>query len=102
MKKKLIIKDKNKTIYYKNRKVRTPVIIEVTDQELRNIKPVLKIADIRDIEIINPNKQAKDDGVVEIPEAKEVVIEELEDVVSCEEPKTILEKLMKGDIEWRL
>ena len=99
MKKKLIIKDKNKTIYYKNRKVRTPVIIEVTDQELRNIKPVLKIADIRDIEIINPNKQAKDDGVVEIPEAKEVVIEELEDVVSCEEPKTILEKLMKGDIE---
>jgi len=101
MKKKLHIKDTNKFIYFKNRKVRTPVILEVTDREIRGLKPVLKMHDIKDIEIIDPTKEeTKDEVLVEIPETKEVAIEELEDVIESDNPRSILDKLMKGDIEW--
>jgi len=99
MKKKLHIKDTNKYIRFKNRKVRTPVILEVTDRDLRSLKPVLKMYDIKNIEIIDPKTQQKDEKPPEIPETKEVAIEELEDVIESDNPKTILEKLMKGDIE---
>ena len=100
MKKKLHIKDTNKYIRFKNRQVRTPVILEVTDRDLRGLKPVLKMYDIKDIEIIDlKNETSEEEKQPEIPETKEVAIEELEDVIETENPKTILEKLMKGEIE---
>lgn len=102
MKRKLHIKDVNKFIYFKNRKVRTPVILEVTDRDLRTLKPVLKMYDIKDIAIIDPNKEKGDElRVEEIPVTKEVAIEELEDVIASDDPKSILEKLMDGEIEWK-
>lgn len=100
MKKKLHIKDANKYIRFNNRKVRTPVILEVTDRDLRNLKPVLKMYDIKDIEIIDPNKENKKDEAPDlIPETKEVVIEELDEIIASDDPKSILEKLMDGEIE---
>lgn len=99
MKKKLFIKDANKYIRFNNRKVRTPVILEVTDRDLRNLKPVLKMYDIKDIEIITPDKEKNDKEAIFIPETKEVAIEELDEVVISDDPKTILEKLMDGEIE---
>lgn len=95
MEKILIISDKAKTINFRNRKVRTPVTLNVTDVELKNLKIQMRMADIQIWELkekISDNVGVVDDDYVE---SSEVIIEELE-----KEPSTVLEKLMKtGECE---
>lgn len=96
MKKLLIIKDRNKTVYIRNRKVRTPCTVEVTDKEIVNLKKILKMTGIEHFSV--KSLDIKEDAISFDFKDKEVVIEEL-DVVNeeSEKPKTILEKLMNGD-----
>jgi hypothetical protein len=93
MKKFLIIKDTNKIIYFKNRQIRTPATLKVTDNDLKTLHTALRMADIQNFEITtdDPIKIIKDEIFVE--ENKEVIIEELEEK---EEPSTILEELMRN------
>ena len=90
MKKVLIIKDRAKFITFNNRKVRTPVTLTVTDSDIKALKIHMKMADIQDwkVEVVSENDSEVIDYDYEEPQ--ETIIEELED-----EPKTILEKLMK-------
>lgn len=98
MKKFLKIRDSNRFIYFKNRKVRTPTVIEVTDSDLKTIHITLKMADVQDFEIVleeDCNKKKED---IDIPpnEDKIVVIEELEEVDEIIGPSTILEEYMRN------
>lgn len=98
MKKNLIIKDRNKTIYFKNRKVRTPCTLEVTDREFERLQLSLKMADIQHYSVEDINKDIDLDKLLDL-DNKEVIIEELEFESDNEKTKTILEKLMNGDSE---
>lgn len=93
MKKLLIIKDKSKFITFRNRKVRTPVILTVNEAELKALHLHMKMAGIQKWKVEAMTE--KDDGPVDYDEYnEEVAIEELE-----ESPKTILEKLIKNEVE---
>lgn len=94
MKKLLVIKDRNKTLYIKNRKVRTPCTIEVTDKEIENLRLTLKMTDVQNYSI-HPLSMKEDKTIFESTD-KEVVIEELESI-DLDKPKSILEKLMNGE-----
>ena len=96
MKKVLIIKDSAKFIIFRNRKVRTPVTLNVNDDELKALKIGMKMSDIQDWEVKVVSEQGTEVIDYDYEEPAEVMIEELED----DEPNTILEKLMKnGDSE---
>jgi len=93
MKKLLIIEDKSKFITFRNRKVRTPVTLTVNESELKALHIHMKMVDIQKwkVEMITE----KDNETIDYDDYnEEVVIEELED-----EPKTILEKLIKNGVE---
>lgn len=97
MKKRLIIKDRSKIIYIKNRKVRTPCILDVTDREIVKIRLALKMAGIENYSVEPIPKNDDDDEIkIYMSDNKEVNIEEL-DFESNDESKTILEKLMNGE-----
>jgi len=89
MKKKLIIEDKAKFINFKNRKVRTPVTLTISDSELKSLRIHMKMADIQNWKVENISDEKTEVIDYDYAEPNEVIIEELE------EPKTILEKLMK-------
>jgi len=94
MRKLLKIEDKNSFIYYKNRKVRTPVTIEVENKELKTLILALRMAGIQKYtigELSDKTDIPVKEILFHIDEDKEVIIEEL-----GEEPTTILGKLMKG------
>ncbi len=99
MKKFLKIIDTGKFIYFKNRKVRTPVTLEVTDRDLKNLHVVLRMAGVQNYEVVlEENKRIEKVDVV-IDENKHVIIEELK--VEENEPLTILEELMRnGEKRW--
>ena len=82
--------DRNKKINFKNREIRTPVNIEVTEKELRILHTSLRLAGINDfkVETVIDNKHTIIDKPILIEEDKKVIIEELD-----EEPKTLLERL---------
>ncbi len=90
MKKVLIIKDVARFITFRNRKVRTPVTLTINDSELKALKVHMKMADIKKWEVKLITEQDTEVIDYDYAEPDEVIIEELE-----EEPKTILEKLMK-------
>jgi len=93
MKKLLIIEDKSKFITFRNRKVRTPVTLTVNESELKALYVHMKMVDIQKWKVKVITK--KDNEIIDCDDYKEeVVIEELED-----EPKTILEKLIKNGVE---
>lgn len=97
MKKTVKIEDRGRYIYFKNRKIRTPVTLTINESELKELKMRMRMSDIQSFKV-----QDYDDNEVQeivdydFNEPEETVIEELED----EEPKTLLEKYMKdGDGE---
>ena len=97
MKKNLVIKDRGKTIYFKNRKVRTPCTLEVTDKEIIKLQISLKMADIQHYSVKLLNKDEEFKQIIDFTD-HEVVIEELDwDPDKNEKSKTILEKLMNGE-----
>jgi len=90
MKKRLIIEDRARFINFKNRKVRTPVTLTVNDSELKHLMIVMRMADIQNWKVEDISDNQKTEVIdYDYAEPEEVIIEELE------EPKTILEKLMK-------
>lgn len=85
-----------KLIFFNNRKIRTPFELELTDHELDKFKVALHAAGVEDYSV---NKIKDKDDVEEailIPQKEEVVIEDLE-IDEINEPKTILEKLLRDD-----
>lgn len=97
MKKILVIEDRAKFIYFRNRKIRTPVTLNVTDAELKHLKVAMKMADVQNWKVEIPTNKKDEVIDYDYEEPTDCVIEELEDE---EEPKTILEGFMrKGDEE---
>lgn len=96
MKKLLIIEDHSKFIFFKNRKIRTPVELSITDDELKYLKVEMKIKGIQ-----NWNIKTEDPIVVKEKENVEqiITINEIknEDVVKEEKEMTTLQKLMKEE-----
>jgi len=88
----LRILEPNKTIFYKNRQVRTPVNIEITEKELKGLYTSLRLAGITkfNVETIIGDNHTIIDQPILVEEDKKVVVEDLD-----EEPKTLLEKLAK-------
>lgn len=106
MKKLLKIIDNNRFIYFKNRKIRTPATLEVTNDDLKKLHIALRMADIQEFEVITIDEnKIKEKIPTNIEENKNVIIEELEEQYIVieefeeEEPKTILEKLMRNEEE---
>jgi len=101
MKKILTIKDRNRTIYFRNRKVRTPCTIEVTDKEIVNLQLTLKMTDIQHYSV--QSVESRENIPLTYIGDEQVVIEEIDfesdEEDTNEKPKTILEKLMNGDNE---
>lgn len=96
MKKKLIIRDRSKTIYFKNRKVRTPCTLEITNKEFIKLRLSLKMADIQDYELVSfIKKSEKETDANVLDNDKEVVIEEID--FDNNKTETILDKLMNGE-----
>ena len=90
MKKIVIINYIGKIIYFKNRELRSPVTIEVTEKELTHLKIVLKMSDIRNYSIEMKIYKPK------IEYEKQIIIEELN--TKKEDPKTILNKLINKEL----
>jgi len=96
------IKERSKTILFKNRVIRTPTTIDVGERQLSLLKVQLHQKGIENFIIrgysedkIIPNDFVIDEEFI-VDENKEIIIEEL-----CEEqPKTILEGLLAQDGKW--
>lgn len=89
----LSIKEKNRKIYFKNRELRTPVTIDITDQRLNDVYLAIRLAGITDYVI--ETTPVEKEPVVDIPfkvDEKNVIVEELD---SDSEPKSLLESLAK-------
>jgi hypothetical protein len=99
MRKKVVIEDRAKFVRFKNRKIRTPVTLEInSDSELKQLKVSMKMADVQNWKVVVESDKTNEVIDYDYEEPQESVIEELEN--GHEEPKTILEKLMKdGDFE---
>ena len=100
MKNTLTINDVGKIIYFKNQEIRTPVIIEVTEKELQQIKISLKMLNIRDYSIKIKTEEPKIEYI-----NKKIIIEELNinnkesnKESNKEDPKSILNKLINKEL----
>ena len=94
------INDLNRIIFFKNREVRTPTIIEVYEPDLESVKSSLRM---KKISYYVVNEKIDFINIDEIQELvfvdKEKIIEELEEI-NNDKPKTILDKLVEnGEIE---
>ena len=93
------IKDRSKTILFKNRVIRTPTTLDVGERQLNLLKVQFHHRGIENFIIRDQSedKTIPKDSVIDeefiIDENKDVIIEEL-----CEgQPKTILENLLDKD-----
>jgi tmRNA-binding protein len=86
-----------KLIFFKNRKVRTPFELDLTEHELEIFKVSLHLAGVEEYSV-NEIKKTDDDveESIIIPQKEEVVIEDL-NIDEIDEPTTILEKLLRDD-----
>jgi hypothetical protein len=95
----LIIRDNNRMIRFRNRKLRTPVEIELSEKELIQMRIALKMAEIENFEVIDPNERKVEQDEVELQkiDTPPLIIEESKpsDNKSNEEPKSLLDKFMK-------
>lgn len=93
MRKKVVIEDRAKFVRFKNRKVRTPVTLDInSESELKQLIVSMKMADIQNWKVEVRSEKTNEVIDYDYNEPKECVVEELDDV---EEPTTILGKLMK-------
>ena len=93
---KVEIRDRNKKILYKNKVVRSPVNIEVSEEGLGLLKAEIRQQGVQDYKITEllpdaPPKQKEENEEFVIAEDKVVIIEELTE----KKPKTILDKLIE-------
>ena len=84
-------------IYFKNRKVRTPCTLKVTDKELKKLKLYLKMSGIQNYSVDSENKETQ---IVDLKD-KVVIIEDLDvDTDELKTERSILEDLMNGENSW--
>lgn len=102
----LKIRDGNRMIRFRNRNIRTPVEIELTENELTQMRIVLKMAEIENFEVIDPKEKGEDD--VEDFEQEYIALEDQpkeftrpsKPAHKKEESSSLLDKFMKdGDSE---
>ena len=95
---KVRIETPGKVIFFKNRKIRTPFVLELTEGEVKLFHMTMTSHGIEKYEI-EEIKQNTDEDVWEevITKDKEVVIEELYSNQDFKEPSTILEKLLADE-----
>lgn len=94
MKNILTINDVGRMIHFKNREIRTPVIIEATDKELLQLKINLRMLNIKNYSIKRKINESKINHI-----NNQIIIEELDIIkpdIEEEDPKTILNKLMNN------
>jgi len=95
MQKRLVINDKAKFINFRNRKVRTPVTLTITDAEVKNLKLRMSMEGIQDWRFEEIHEEKIEVVDFDFIGTDDVEVEELET-----EPTTILEKLIEdGDCE---
>lgn len=93
---KVRVETPGKLIFFKNRKVRTPFELDLTDHELERFKVSLHLAGVEEYSV-NEIKETDDvEEYIFIPQKEEVVIEDL-NIDEIDEPTTILEKLLRDD-----
>jgi len=90
-----------KLIFFKNRKIRSPFTLEVSDSDLELLKATMTSSAIDKYEIkdYKEKEKSENDDVWEnviIPKDKEVVIEEMF-IKEENEPSTLLEKLLRDE-----
>lgn len=85
-----------KVIFFKDKKIRTPFELELTDNEINLFKFAMNSSGISDYNI-EENKKADEQTWEEmiVTEDKEVVIEDL--YIEEEKPNTILGKLLRDE-----
>ena len=93
MKKLLIINDLGKVIRFKNKDIRTPTQLEVTDNEMKQLQIALNMIGVKDYII----KKKSD---LPIKQIKNIPIEELilKDDNEDTNPKSILKKLINKEL----
>jgi hypothetical protein len=103
----LKIRDNNRMVRFRNRKIRTPAEIVLTENELTQMRTTLKMAEIENFEIIDPSEIKEED--VEESEQEYVTIEDqpqehrplkptsVSKVHKKEESKSLLDKFMKDE-----
>jgi hypothetical protein len=98
---KLIVKirEPNKAVPFRNRVVRTPVSIEIYENELDLLEGQLRLLGVADYEV-GPFKISTEDedntfDEVLLQNDEEVIIEDL--CEEMDEPKTILDKLIRDN-----
>lgn len=102
----LKIRDNNRMVRFRNRKIRTPAEIVLTESELTQIRTILKMAEIENFEIVDPSEIKE--GDVEEPEQEYITIEDQPQEprplkstsvskVHKKESKSLLDKFMKDE-----
>ena len=94
----VIVKKPGKMVFFRNRKIRSPFILEIDESEINLVKSAMISGAVTEseysIELITDDVKEETWEDIIIPEKEEVVIE---DLVEEEEPKTLLEKLLRDD-----
>lgn len=93
------VKDRNKSINYKGRSVRSPVTFEIKENELKLLEGQLRLSGVSNYKIEESKPKAEEDTFdkVRLQTDEEIIIEDLCEEV--DEPKTILERLIR-DNNW--
>ncbi len=93
------VRDIGKLIFFKDKKIRSPFVLELADSDIELFKRTMAANGVEQYEIKDFKEDVDNDiwNETVIPdEDKEVVIEDLF-VEEAKEPSTILEKLLKDD-----
>ena len=94
----LIINEKNKIVIYRNRHLRTPVVIEnITDEEIKILLINFRMLNITDYEVIdNTFKKFKPQP---IKQPIEIIKSNPEKIDEIKTNQTLLQKFMKESME---
>ncbi|MCK5603322.1 hypothetical protein KAR91_15670 [Candidatus Pacearchaeota archaeon] len=95
---KVEVRDLGKLIFFKDKKIRSPFVLEMTERDIGLFKRTMAANGVEKYEIKEIGETDSDDfdnEIVVFDEDKEVVIEDM--FVEEKEPSTILEKLLRDD-----
>lgn len=95
---KVIVESRGKVIFFRNRKVRSPFTLEISESEINLLKSTMVAGAVKDYKIEEITADGDEEEswekiILDTPK-EETVIEEL---IEEEEPKTLLDKLLRDD-----
>lgn len=91
------IETPGKTIFFRNRKNRSPFTLEIFESEIKMLEAAMRASAVADYSISEITDDVKEDtweDIIVSPISEETVVEEL---IEEEEPKTLLDKLLRDD-----